>query len=132
MLVQWSDALRVGVHEIDTQHIGIFEVCSRLNERVTTGAPEPIAAELDFLSNYLDAHFAMEEKLMAEVQYGEMAQHQREHSLYRAALSGILAKAKVDRAAVRTLADSVTTWLLFHIMQEDRALAQHVASKRAG
>ena len=125
----WSEALRIGVPEIDDQHIAIFDVCERLTTSIAGGSDQSsLDRDLSFLAGYVDAHFAMEERLMERVRYGEYARHRHEHAQYRTALGSLLVAAQTDSAALRKVADSVTTWLLFHIMQEDKALAEHIAS----
>lgn len=123
-MADWTEALRLHVVGVDTQHQEIFALCARLN----AGSAEAKEADLSFLATYIDQHFADEEQLMNETNYPALDAHRDEHQRYREALAPILKRARSDSKAVAEVALSVTTWLGYHILEEDLALAGYLSA----
>lgn len=130
VLVQWNDAAKVGLEEIDTQHHRLFDLTNSLWHGIITRASrEEIMALFDALGEYTQTHFADEESLMELCGYPELEKHRKEH---RAFIGFVAAeKAKLEDGEgnpmeqVRFLAD----WLQKHIMQRDKAFAFYFSDK---
>ena len=57
--LEWTEALSVGVEEIDAQHRELFRRAARLLEGIHAGEPEELGALLDFLYRYAVEHFGV-------------------------------------------------------------------------
>ncbi len=79
-LIQWGDHLSVEHPGIDAQHKAIFDLGTRVYEdwRHGKGVPD-LRPAVDKLANLLPAHFAYEERLLAEIGYAGLDQHAAEH-----------------------------------------------------
>jgi hemerythrin-like metal-binding protein len=79
-LIQWGDHYSVDHPEIDAQHKAILELGTRVYENWRAGASvNVLRAAVDKLARLLEAHFAYEERLLAEIGYKELEQHAAEH-----------------------------------------------------
>jgi hemerythrin-like metal-binding protein len=79
-LIQWGDHLSVEHPGIDAQHKAIFDLGARVYEQWRAGGGvDPLRASLYKLANLLAAHFAYEERLLAEIGYEGLQQHVAEH-----------------------------------------------------
>lgn len=79
-LLQWGDHLSVDHPGIDAQHKAIFEQGTAIFENWRTGAKvHALRLAIDKLGKLLEAHFAYEERLLAEIGYGDLVLHRAEH-----------------------------------------------------
>ena len=79
-LIQWGDHLSVGHPEIDAQHKEIYEFGAEIYESWRNGVPVgALRVSTDKLLKLLRAHFTYEERLLAEIGYGDLKQHVAEH-----------------------------------------------------
>ena len=79
-LMQWGDHLCVGNPVIDAQHQAIFNLGKGVYEQwrgdVSIDALRPSVYKLEKL---VQAHFAYEEKVLADIGYDGLKQHALEH-----------------------------------------------------
>ena len=69
-LISWKDSLNVGIVEIDEQHKKLVGLINKLFEAMANGkSSEIMKSVLGELSNYVNTHFATEEKLMKQFGY---------------------------------------------------------------
>ena len=79
-LVQWGDHLSVEHPGIDAQHRAIFELGTKIYDNWRAGAKvNVLRSAIDRLATLLAAHFTYEEKLLAEIDYKDLATHAAEH-----------------------------------------------------
>lgn len=79
-LIQWGDHLSVEHPGIDAQHQAIFDLGTRVYEHWRAGGTvDMLRATVDKLAHLLDAHFAYEERLLAEIGYTGLEDHAAEH-----------------------------------------------------
>lgn len=127
--ISWDDGLLVGLPSIDREHEDLVgEV-----EALVAAADREVADRLATVSGRLEAHFASEEALIAEYEFGPGACHIEEHDRVRASLAEVSAlvaagDADVGRAFARALAE----WLPQHIETMDSSLATWVTRRRRG
>ena len=104
MALQWTQALSVGVDEIDDQHRELFRRAARLLDGIKRGEPEEIGALVDFLHEYAVTHFGAEEAFMREEAFPGYVRHKAEHDRF---ISDLLALAEKtdgrDAASVEKL-----------------------------
>jgi len=79
-LIQWGDHLSVEDAAIDTQHKAIFDLGTSVYESWRGGGRvDVLRPAVDKLAHLLPAHFAYEERLLAEIGYEGLDQHKAEH-----------------------------------------------------
>jgi len=92
----------------------------------------------DFCRNIIEeidrttkAHFAKEQRLMAEVHYPMASQHAGEHAMLLGQLHDFMAEFVVDSSEARmALVRFAEVWLDFHILFSDKKFAEFLASMR--
>ena len=79
-LIQWGDHLSVDDAAIDAQHKAIFDLGTSVYESWRGGGNvDVLRSAVDKLAHLLPAHFAYEERLLAEIGYENLDQHAAEH-----------------------------------------------------
>ena len=79
-LIQWGDHLSVEHPTIDIQHKAIFDLGTRVYENWRAGGGIGVLRPaVDKLANLLQAHFAFEERVLAEIGYDALTEHAGEH-----------------------------------------------------
>jgi len=134
MTLQWTQALSVGVEEIDDQHRELFRRAGRLLEGLRRGEPEEIGGLIDFLYEYAVTHFGAEEDFMREARYPGYVRHKVEHDRF---ISDLLALASEHdrKGAGAFMALKVNHWLVQwlkeHVSGTDAELGKFLARRSA-
>lgn len=121
--LQWTDALSVGVEQIDCQH---RQWISHFNAAVDAmGAKlgtDHIIKNLGFLVDYTETHFAAEEGYMAAAKYPALAAHLAKHQELRDTLADLVRDYE-EEGTTEPLAEAVNAflgnWLTTHILDVD-------------
>ena len=131
-ILSWSNLFSVGVREIDAQHRVLIELLNRLAEAASRGGEAGLEAEaLARLSEYIEQHFAMEERLMREHGYAEAPAHLEAHRRLTEQVQQMASQhQKGQGPSLEDLALFLRQWLVTHILQTDRLLG--AALNRAG
>lgn len=133
MAILWTDALAVGIEEIDRQHRGLFEQVDRLLVAARQGAgQEELGNLLDFLGRYVVEHFGTEERYMDQYGYPEAQEHKRQHADFVQYYRDVRARIDREGASLTILLQVqkyVVDWLNNHIRKSDKALGAYLKSK---
>lgn len=133
MAILWTDALAVGIEEIDRQHKGLFEQVDRLLVAAQRGAgQEELGNLLDFLGRYVVEHFGTEERYMAQYGYPESPAHKQQHADFVQYYKDVRARIDREGASLTTLLQVqkyVVDWLNNHIRKSDKALGAYLKTK---
>jgi len=127
-MVVWNPAWETGIPLIDQQHRELLAQFEALLVAIHENHPDDrIAPLLQFLADYVETHFSLEEGLMQVVGYPGFAGHKTIHDRMRTRV-GQLVEAGKDNPSNLTeeVIDFLTDWLLRHINEEDRRMAQHL------
>jgi hemerythrin len=128
-LFTWSEALSVGNEFIDRDHQQLIALINTFHEAVSQQRDrEAIETSLDRLIDYTRAHFAREEAAMQRIGYDDYPLHKQEHDVL---IRDAVELKDIFTSGMAALSIKVSTflkyWLLTHIMQTDRLLAQAIA-----
>jgi hemerythrin-like metal-binding protein len=122
-----------GYEPIDREHQDLSDALEAFVGRVNAGKVEEVEAAMDALIAGVGAHFAHEERLMAECDYPQAARHAEAHALFvgdvlrfRKELHQGGVTAPFRRWAVSRLLE----WFRFHILSHDIGLGQFL--RKAG
>lgn len=131
---EWSNAMSVGIAEIDEQHKMLVDILNRLFLAVVQRESQAITIEiLDTLVDYTKTHFGLEERLLQEAKYDstEFASHQREHHAFIEKISDAASKHLVEGKSVSfEIINFLKHWLQEHILVTDKKYA--IALQDAG
>jgi hemerythrin len=123
-LVEWDDRYSVGIPLIDEQHKELVRLTNELYEGCLAGeetARDYFMTAVKGTVDYVKYHFGMEEKLLQNSGYPELAEHKREHEAFIKHIvdevqSFNAGKKFVPNVFVRYLKD----WILSHIAVADK------------
>ena len=121
--LQWTDALSVGIEQIDGQHkqwIAHFNAAvDAMGAKLGT---DHIIKDLGFLVDYTETHFAAEEGYMKAAKYPDLAAHLAKHQELRDTLSDLVRDYE-EEGTTEPLAEAVSAflgnWLTAHILEVD-------------
>ena len=124
--LQWNEGFCIGIQEIDDEHKGIVENFERLYKLMREGLGHEYYPELlTFLKNYVDTHFAHEEKLQRDISYVHREAHVASHDHFRKQVLQIIheheGKAVKNQDLIR-LNLFIKEWLIHHILYEDKLI----------
>lgn len=129
--VEWDPALATGHEEIDGQHQELFRRFGALVSAMEAGAgaPEEIAVLFAFLGEYVEEHFAAEERVMAQTGYPGAAVHAALHARFLREYGELRALFEANGATAGVAVKTRTwieDWLHRHIRGIDQVLARHL------
>ena len=131
MAMLFTRNLLTGNEIVDTQHREIFRLVQCVLD-ADTDRGEKIETALTFLANYVSEHFAAEEKLMAEVDYPNAAEHAQQHVDFMEAVGEFAKRFEAEGKTIsvsQTINNLVLTWLDEHIKNSDMSLADYCRKK---
>ena len=126
--VEWSDALSVGVVEIDDQHKELIKMLNKLNTAIHGGWGKETRREvIDQLVEYTRVHFTTEESVMSIAGYPDVEAHKRKHHDLILKVKDYVSKyEKNPDASSYDLLFFLKQWLTEHIIKSDKALGDYL------
>jgi len=126
MPLSWSDALSVGVDEIDDDHKKLILLLNRSIELLKgNGENDEIEAILDELLDYTQYHFQREEKIMEECEYPFLLKHQNVHAMLIKKVQQFIKECKQGTLTSDALFEFLGGWLAEHILGMDKIAASY-------
>ncbi len=133
MKLIWNQQLSVGVEAIDDQHKELINKINDLTETIFKGEEKIKVVEfIEFLDNYVTAHFSQEEAMMLKADYPEIVSHTREHAAFITRLDTFK---RNFNATGHTPELSFETqkwlygWLISHVSKQDKLAGTYINSK---
>ena len=131
--ISWDDSLSIGIELIDEQHKIWIERLNTLSKAVEThNEMSYVSKMLDFMVDYVQFHFATEQKHMAAQGYPGLNEHKAKHAEFQHVLTELVREFEEDGATHR-LGDSINTfqisWLKNHIRETDKLFGEFLAAK---
>lgn len=129
-LVQWSDALSVGIEEVDAQHKVLVALLNELHAAIVQrhGSSE-CRKTLDRLAEYTRVHFTTEEGIMRVLKYPGIDVHHKQHGELIQEVVALQAKIDAGQAAISfELLHFLKVWLIKHIGESDKRFGQFALS----
>ena len=120
-LVEWRDEFKIGIEEVDFEHQELIEL---INELYAEAKKEDSAmAVMDCLEEIfakISAHFALEEKVMRDLQYDEYEDHKEDHELLLDSIMDIMDEYADDTGLdEEEFADRLNNWFVRHFSTKD-------------
>lgn len=118
----WSDAMSVGVPEVDEDHKALIDLIGMI-ESASEGeeADAVLGTVLAALMDYTEFHFEREERMQEAIGYSGLAEHHAHHETLKRQVMDYVARHAGDPASIdiRELARFLQSWLVQHILKED-------------
>jgi hemerythrin-like metal-binding protein len=132
----WNSRFETGIASVDAQHRELVAIVNLLGDVLIGGGATAQSIEDVFgkLAQYAQYHFADEERLMAEggLDPAHAGLHRQHHRQFVDQLTSMWkGRAELENAA-EVLHGFLSSWLTFHILEEDLAMARQLALIREG
>ena len=132
----WDTRFETGITLVDTQHRHLVEIVNQLGEVLIAGnaTEDAMATVFAELARYAQQHFADEEALMqqAGLDPRHCAAHQQHHQQFVAQLVAMWGGRANLADAANVLHGYLSSWLTFHILEEDQAMARQLTRVHGG
>lgn len=125
----WDSSLELDIPPIDKQHKRIVDYINQLEEIKQTHDRSVIGDVLNQLVDYTMSHFAFEEELMEESGYIFVNAHKRVHNLFVRKVNDYMERFRMNEDITDELLVSLRTWLVNHILNDDRDYGKTVREK---
>ncbi|MBO5731320.1 MAG: hemerythrin family protein [Treponema sp.] len=124
----------LGVPTVDSQHEHLISLCNKLRSELMECKSGEIKewyialqGSLKEASEYVETHFATEEKLMQASQYDEYEYHKLCHKSFADTITeNVAALETATLESAVEFADYLRDWILSHILYEDKRFSDHV------
>ena len=120
-LVEWRDEFKIGIEEVDFEHQELIELINELYSE--TKKVDSTMAVMDCLGEIfakISAHFALEEKVMRDLQYDQYEDHKEDHELLLDSIMDIMDEYADDsRLDEEEFADRLNNWFVKHFSTKD-------------
>lgn len=130
--IAWSDAFLIGIEELDYEHRGLVDDINRLHRELLGQVDrERIEDTLGMIHSRMQAHFALEERVMRANDYVHYAEHKAEHErLLDEYAEYMTTLERNPTRGERTSIESVLReWIIDHILDYDKKMSQMIASR---
>jgi len=126
MAFAWSNDLKIGIPQIDAQHMSFFECQKILVEACRSEASEnALRNSLGFLEKYAKEHFRDEEAYMCEHHCAKIDEHIKEHEAFVKRLDQVKTEYEEDgisKSLIWFVDQFLLDWITTHIMSFDQSL----------
>ncbi|MFZ3019301.1 MAG: bacteriohemerythrin [Gallionella sp.] len=132
----WNARFETGIASVDEQHQRLVEIVNRIGNVLIAGNADEdsIGKVFTELAGYATYHFADEERLMAEtgVSASHIELHRQHHRQFVEQLTSMW-KGRADLGSpAEVLHGFLSSWLTFHILEEDQSMARQIAQIHRG
>lgn len=134
LIIEWTDALSVGVEEIDRDHQQLVAMINKLFGACLVPETEAAAVKaiLDELIAYTRDHFDREIRLQEEMGYPEVDEHRALHQELIDKANAL--RAELDETSANAMGNAVERllrdWLVEHIMGHDKPLGDYIRAQK--
>jgi len=127
-LVDWREEFQVGVPEVDLEHQVLIGLINRLHDSMLS--PDSDVTVTQFLGEIyarISAHFALEERVMRDAKYDQLAAHKADHEKLLEEIRDIMDEYdNRHHYDDETLADRLQRWFTEHFKTHDARLHRHL------
>lgn len=130
----WSPVFETGLHEVDEQHQRLVRMINLVAAQASTPGTGALPNLVDELVAYAAQHFEQEERLMAAHALAPsfVAGHVAQHRAFVAEVQVLRAEGAASGGDLSTMQRFLASWLAFHILGTDRAMATQIELVDAG
>jgi len=130
-IITWQENYNTGIAEIDQQHMKLVAILNGLQNAISSQLEEMIITDvLNSLEKYTSYHFETEERLMAESEYPDQTAHEKKHSDFGDKVKYLKENNDNGRnVSAEEIVKMLSDWLLDHILNDDKKLAQSLLLK---
>jgi hemerythrin len=120
-LVEWRDEFKIGIEEVDFEHQELIELINEsYREAKNEGSTLTVMDSLGEIFEKISAHFALEEKVMRELNYDQYEDHKEDHELLLDSIRDIMDE-YMDASTIdeESFGDNLKKWFVNHFSTQD-------------
>lgn len=120
--VEWSDALALGIPEMDSQHRRLVDLTNHLHEAMLQRKSHEVLGDIIFrLIDYTKFHFRDEETCMIQSGFPQTMSHRAEHQEFVSEVERFKADFEAGKLMLSMeMMDFLKNWMVDHIQGSDR------------
>lgn len=133
-LFEWNDSFLIGIEELDHEHRVLIDDINKLHEEMQGNEEKSEIREcLGEIFVHMQAHFALEERVMKEHEYPFFDEHKREHESFLEDYTECMVQFLngADISAKNPIEECLTQWIVDHITTSDKKMALMVQDEIA-
>ena len=129
-LIKDFEKYRLGIELADKHHRNLIDIVNELFDALSKGAKKEVLENvIKRLRVYSLAHFKAEEELMLRHKYPDLINHKIIHSEFIKKVDEF--NSQLEKKAIgKELITFLVTWLIDHILKEDKKYADFIHRKR--
>jgi hemerythrin len=130
-LFNFETEFRLGIPEIDDEHVRLVNMLNEVHELIRTNEKEKAGRYFkETLSGYVGTHFSHEEDFMEKIGFPQLEEHKKVHAIFRRSMEETLPRIdSLDDGAFRNALSDTYTWIINHIGKTDRKYANFLQAK---
>ncbi len=120
-LIEWRDEFKIGIEEVDFEHQELIELINELySETKEADSSMSVIYFLGEIYAKISAHFALEEKIMSDMQYDQYEDHKEDHERLLDDIRDIMDEfADAPTLDEEKFADRLNNWFVNHFSTKD-------------
>ena len=130
--IEWNDSFLIGIEELDYEHKVLINDINRLHmELARHDEKSEIEKYLGDIYARMQAHFALEERIMKKHEYEFFDEHKREHERLLDSYCGYMIQILNDTEVSfsNPIEDTLRYWVINHILNSDKKMSLMVQEK---
>ena len=129
-LLSWKSEFETGIPSVDYEHQVLIASLREIAEQLHNDSPlSDILNYLGLMHARIEAHFALEEKIMLDRKYDSYTEHKADHDRLLEDIRDIMDNVRINSGVdeIRdTLIRDIDSWFSFHFLNMDIHYHEHV------
>lgn len=132
MQLQWTDALAIGIEDIDRHHRQLFEIINELHDAIDANLTESVIGDILLrLTDYVGYHFECEEQIMRSLGFPEIETHQVEYNNLLTKLGYLIYEYETKSGGIaNSMLDYLQNLVITHVTTEDAKIGRFLDPER--
>lgn len=124
-LFDFDAEFKLGIDAIDQEHVVLVDMLNQVHALISQGQRDQARRYFaETLANYVDEHFANEEKFLARIHFPQLDEHKKIHEQFKQSIRDLQPLIESsDEAAFRKALNDTFTWIIAHIGKTDKRYA---------
>ena len=126
-LIEWRDEFKIGIEEVDFEHQELINLINEsYHQAKQDGSTMAVLDSLGEIFSNISAHFALEEKVMRDLNYDQYDDHKEDHEDLLDSIRDIMDDAsKMDE---EHFGQQLKEWFINHFSTKDARLHKFMHS----
>eukprot|EP00828_Plagiopyla_frontata_P049038 TRINITY_DN9608_c0_g1_i1.p2 TRINITY_DN9608_c0_g1~~TRINITY_DN9608_c0_g1_i1.p2 ORF type:complete len:167 (+),score=7.16 TRINITY_DN9608_c0_g1_i1:645-1145(+) len=127
-LMQWDEAMSVGVEELDAQHRQLIQLINEAYKALQMHDEQRMTSLIGRMRDYAVTHFATAEEYLKKYGYPELESHKFQHAKFNETVKDFKEKMH-NKTNLSKIFVFLSRWLASHIMETDMQYVPYMPKK---